>query len=53
MKLKEFIELLNQIPDKDAEVIINDDVNISEATIRYVVNYTVSPEPQSTVEIWV
>lgn len=53
MKLKEFIELLNQIPDKDAEVIINNDTNISEATIRYVVNYTISPEPQSRVEIWV
>ena len=53
MKLKEFIELLNQIPDKDAEVVINDDVNIGEATIRHVVNYTVNSEPQSTVEIWV
>ena len=53
MKLKEFIELLNQIPDKNAEVTINDDVNMGEATVRYVVNYTDNSEPQSTVEIWV
>lgn len=52
MKLKEVIELLEKIPDKEAEVTLCN-TSFSEAAVEYVVNYTDNSEPQSTVEIWV